>query len=159
MALTKPVTVTIPEDVLEAARARVEAGDADSLSAYVTGALRRRLEQDERLSETINWVHETFGKPTEEELSHDFLWRIRRGLPAPGYVGVFNRSHYEDVLVVRVHGLVPERTSVWFCPSDRIWQSIGPGVHVPGPLTTVPGWTANRTRCPPWRTPSSTSSC
>jgi|1186.fasta_scaffold980075_2 Arc/MetJ-type ribon-helix-helix transcriptional regulator len=69
MALTKPVTVTIPEDVLEAARARVEAGDADSLSAYVTGALRRRLEQDERLSETINWVHETFGKPTEEDMA------------------------------------------------------------------------------------------
>ena len=49
----------------------------------------------------------SFGKPTEEERRHDFLWRIRRALPAPGYVGVFNRSHYEDVLVVRVHGLVP----------------------------------------------------
>ncbi|MGN6521676.1 MAG: PPK2 family polyphosphate kinase [Actinomycetes bacterium] len=49
-----------------------------------------------------------FGKPTEEELQHDFLWRIRRGLPAPGQLGVFDRSHYEDVLVVRVHELVPE---------------------------------------------------
>jgi PPK2 family polyphosphate:nucleotide phosphotransferase len=47
-----------------------------------------------------------FGKPTEEERRHDFLWRIRRALPVPGYVGVFNRSHYEDVLVVRVHQLV-----------------------------------------------------
>src|SRR2546423_3073528 len=48
-----------------------------------------------------------FGKPTEEERRHDFLWRIRRALPAPGFVGVFNRSHYEDVLVVRVHQVVP----------------------------------------------------
>jgi PPK2 family polyphosphate:nucleotide phosphotransferase len=51
-----------------------------------------------------------FGPPTEEERSHHFLWRIRRALPAPGYVGVFNRSHYEDVLVPRVEALVPERT-------------------------------------------------
>jgi PPK2 family polyphosphate:nucleotide phosphotransferase len=47
-----------------------------------------------------------FGKPTEEERRHDFLWRIRQALPVSGYVGVFNRSHYEDVLVVRVHELV-----------------------------------------------------
>jgi PPK2 family polyphosphate:nucleotide phosphotransferase len=52
-----------------------------------------------------------FGKPTKEELAHDFLWRIRKALPAPGQIGVFNRSHYEDVLVVRVHDLVPRR--VW----------------------------------------------
>jgi PPK2 family polyphosphate:nucleotide phosphotransferase len=51
-----------------------------------------------------------FGKPTKEELAHDFLWRIRNALPAPGQIGVFNRSHYEDVLVVRVHDLVPKRT-------------------------------------------------
>jgi PPK2 family polyphosphate:nucleotide phosphotransferase len=49
----------------------------------------------------------SFGPPTPEERRHHFLWRIRRALPAAGYVGVFNRSHYEDVLVVRVHGLVP----------------------------------------------------
>jgi PPK2 family polyphosphate:nucleotide phosphotransferase len=48
-----------------------------------------------------------FGVPTEEELSHHFLWRIRRGLPGPGKIGVFDRSHYEDVLIVRVHNLVP----------------------------------------------------
>jgi PPK2 family polyphosphate:nucleotide phosphotransferase len=48
-----------------------------------------------------------FKKPTEEELAHDFLWRIRRRLPPPGVVGVFDRSHYEDVLIVRVHDLVP----------------------------------------------------
>lgn len=51
-----------------------------------------------------------FGKPTTEELAHDFLWRITRALPVAGQVGVFNRSHYEDVLVARVHKLVPRRT-------------------------------------------------
>ncbi len=50
----------------------------------------------------------SFKRPTEEELAHDFLWRIRRHLPAPGLIGVFNRSHYEDVLIVRVHDLVPK---------------------------------------------------
>jgi PPK2 family polyphosphate:nucleotide phosphotransferase len=50
----------------------------------------------------------SFKKPTPEELSHHFLWRIRRQVPAPGIIGVFDRSHYEDVLVVRVTGLVPE---------------------------------------------------
>jgi PPK2 family polyphosphate:nucleotide phosphotransferase len=49
----------------------------------------------------------SFKKPTEEELAHDFLWRIRRALPEPGYLGIFNRSQYEDVLVVRVHELAP----------------------------------------------------
>jgi PPK2 family polyphosphate:nucleotide phosphotransferase len=53
----------------------------------------------------------TFKQPTPEELAHHFLWRIRRRLPTPGMVGVFDRSHYEDVLVVRVHDLVPP--SVW----------------------------------------------
>lgn len=45
-----------------------------------------------------------FKKPTEEELRHDFLWRIRKELPEPGYIGVFDRSQYEDVLIHRVHG-------------------------------------------------------
>lgn len=53
----------------------------------------------------------SFGRPTEEELSHDYLWRVHQEAPADGYIKVFNRSHYEDVLVVRVRELVPER--VW----------------------------------------------
>ncbi|MET0523554.1 MAG: polyphosphate kinase 2 family protein, partial [Nocardioides sp.] len=44
----------------------------------------------------------SFKAPTEEELAHDFLWRIRKALPEPGYVGVLDRSHYEDVLIARV---------------------------------------------------------
>ncbi|MDM4721056.1 hypothetical protein QTQ03_16160 [Micromonospora sp. WMMA1363] len=60
----------------------------------------------------------SFGPPTPEELRHDFLWRIRCALPPPGYVGVFNRSHYEDVLVARVESLVPE--TVWRARYDEI---------------------------------------
>ncbi len=46
----------------------------------------------------------SFKAPTEEELAHDFLWRIEKGLPPAGYIGVFDRSHYEDVLIARVRG-------------------------------------------------------
>ncbi|CAN5457921.1 polyphosphate kinase 2 family protein [soil metagenome] len=46
-----------------------------------------------------------FKKPTKEELSHDFLWRVRNQLPTPGLLGVFDRSHYEDVLIARVRNL------------------------------------------------------
>lgn len=49
----------------------------------------------------------SFGKPTEEERAHHYLWRINRALPPAGHIGVFDRSHYEDVLVVRVHEMVP----------------------------------------------------
>lgn len=59
-----------------------------------------------------------FGKPTPEELAHDFLWRIRRALPPAGHIGVFDRSHYEDVLIVRVHNLVPPE--VWGARYDEI---------------------------------------
>jgi PPK2 family polyphosphate:nucleotide phosphotransferase len=59
-----------------------------------------------------------FKAPSEEEQAHDFLWRIRRALPAYGQIGIFDRSHYEDVLVVRVHGWVPE--DVWRSRYDAI---------------------------------------
>jgi PPK2 family polyphosphate:nucleotide phosphotransferase len=50
----------------------------------------------------------SFKVPSSEEIAHDYLWRIHKAVPARGMIGVFNRSHYEDVLVVRVHDLVPE---------------------------------------------------
>jgi PPK2 family polyphosphate:nucleotide phosphotransferase len=53
----------------------------------------------------------SFKVPTPLELSHDFLWRVHQRVPAKGMITIFNRSHYEDVLVVRVHELAPER--VW----------------------------------------------
>ncbi len=55
-------------------------------------------------------VH-SFKVPTTEELSHDFLWRIHRQAPAKGVIQVFNRSHYEDILVTRVHKLIDEETA------------------------------------------------
>ncbi len=55
-------------------------------------------------------VH-SFKQPTPEELLHDFLWRIHKAVPGKGTIGIFNRSQYEDVLVVRVHNIVPEE--VW----------------------------------------------
>ena len=59
----------------------------------------------------------SFKVPTDAELEQDFLWRIHNAVPAKGMIGVFNRSHYEDVLVVRVHDIVPKK--VW---SERYWQ-------------------------------------
>jgi PPK2 family polyphosphate:nucleotide phosphotransferase len=59
-----------------------------------------------------------FKAPTDEELAHHFLWRIERRLPGPGGIVVFDRSHYEDVLVVRVHGLVDG--TVWRARYDEI---------------------------------------
>ncbi len=53
----------------------------------------------------------SFGVPTPEERAHDFLWRVHRHAPRLGEFSIFNRSHYEDVLVVRVHGLAPK--SIW----------------------------------------------
>jgi len=60
----------------------------------------------------------SFNVPTEEELSHDFLWRVHAQTPAAGQIKIFNRSHYEDVLVVRVHQLVPKK--VWRPRYERI---------------------------------------
>ncbi len=51
----------------------------------------------------------SFKAPTEEERSHDFLWRVRKALPTAGQIGVFDRSHYEDVLIAKVRALVPKK--------------------------------------------------
>lgn len=61
-----------------------------------------------------------FRVPTPEEAAHDFLWRAHRAAPGRGEVAIFNRSHYEDVLVARVHELVPE--SVWRKRYERIHE-------------------------------------
>ena len=61
-----------------------------------------------------------FKQPTHEELAHDFLWRAHNHTPAKGEIMIFNRSHYEDVLVVRVHDIVPK--SVWSERYDRICE-------------------------------------
>ncbi len=60
----------------------------------------------------------SFKVPSKEELAHDFLWRVEQKIPPKGQIGVFNRSHYEDVLVVRVHGFVPK--DVWSARYEQI---------------------------------------
>ncbi len=60
----------------------------------------------------------SFKEPSPVELAHDFLWRVHKVVPATGDIGVFNRSHYEDVLVARVHNLVPKE--VWSARYDQI---------------------------------------
>jgi len=61
---------------------------------------------------------QAFKAPTPEERSHDFLWRVHKHVPRDGEIVIFNRSHYEDVLVVRVHDLVPKKT--WSKRYDKI---------------------------------------
>lgn len=85
----------------------MDCGGKDGTTKHVAGALN---------PSGVRVV--SFGKPTPEELRHHFLWRIKNALPGYGHVGVFNRSHYEDVLVVRVHGLVGRRT--WQGRYDQI---------------------------------------
>jgi PPK2 family polyphosphate:nucleotide phosphotransferase len=60
----------------------------------------------------------SFKVPSSEELAHDYLWRVHRRVPGNGEIGIFNRSHYEDVLIVRVHELVPKE--VWSRRYDQI---------------------------------------
>lgn len=75
----------------------------------------------EKVFEGINpqGAHVTgFKVPTPEELAHDFLWRIHQHTPSRGYIGIFNRSHYEQVLVVRVNELAPKK--VWKKHYDQI---------------------------------------
>jgi PPK2 family polyphosphate:nucleotide phosphotransferase len=60
----------------------------------------------------------SFKQPTELELRHDFLWRIHGQVPPKGMIGIFNRSHYEDILVPRVHGIFPKK--VWSARYDQI---------------------------------------
>lgn len=78
----------------------MDAGGKDGTVSHVIGAMN-----------PAGTAVTAFKQPTAEELKHDFLWRVQPHAPAKGMVAVFNRSHYEDVLVVRVHKLVPRR--IW----------------------------------------------
>jgi PPK2 family polyphosphate:nucleotide phosphotransferase len=93
----------------------------DGTTAYVAGQVNP---QGVRIT--------SFKVPTRAERRHDFLWRIDRAVPGPGLIGVFNRSQYEDVLIVRVHSLVPEPQ--WRSRYDRIndfeRQLADDGVHI-----------------------------
>src|ERR1700755_1738374 len=78
----------------------LDAGGKDGLIMHVVGSMNP---EGCRVA--------NFKEPTQEELAHDFLWRVEAQMPKRGEVTIFNRSHYEDVLVVRVHDLVPK--SIW----------------------------------------------
>jgi len=73
-----------------------------------------------------------FKEPTPQELAHDFIWRVEAQTPARGEIAIFNRSHYEDVLIVRVHNLVPK--SVWSRRYDQIndfeRRLVANGMHI-----------------------------
>ena len=80
--------------------------------------------KDGAINKVLSYLHAqtcrttSFKVPTEQELAHDFLWRVHPHLPGKGAISIFNRSHYEDVLAVRVHNLVPEK--VWKKRYDTI---------------------------------------
>jgi PPK2 family polyphosphate:nucleotide phosphotransferase len=80
------------------------------------------LKAIDRISEPLGLRVAQFGPPTKAELKKHFLWRVEQKLPPPGAIGVFDRSHYEDVLIVRVHNLVPP--AVWGGRYDEInaWE-------------------------------------
>jgi PPK2 family polyphosphate:nucleotide phosphotransferase len=85
----------------------MDAGGKDGTIRHVVGPLNPQGTR----------VH-CFKEPSAEEAAHDFLWRVHGQVPARGEIVIFNRSHYEDVLVVRVHDLVPEK--VWSRRYERI---------------------------------------
>ncbi len=78
----------------------MDAGGKDGTIKHVMGAFNPQ-----------GVVVTPFKAPTDEELAHDFLWRVHQHTPPKGMIGIFNRSHYEDVLIVRVKNLIPEK--VW----------------------------------------------
>jgi len=102
------------EDKLTDLQARLWAGGSRSLlivlqgidAAGKDGTIRHVMDAFNPQGCTVSG----FKRPTPQELAHDYLWRVHMRTPGKGEVAIFNRSHYEDVLVVRVHGLVPEAT-------------------------------------------------
>jgi len=131
-AIPTRATPVGPQSKKHAARAMADLGPRladlqERLYAQATAGDRRRVllilqgmdtaGKDGVINHVINQVDPggvhlaAFKQPTKEELAHDFLWRIEMQVPAEGIIGVFNRSQYEDVLVVRVHELVPK--AVW----------------------------------------------
>ncbi len=85
----------------------MDAGGKDGAIRHITGPLNPQS------SKVIS-----FKTPSEEELAHDFLWRVHYVAPRRGEIRIFNRSHYEDVLIARVHNLVPQ--AVWSKRYDQI---------------------------------------
>jgi len=66
----------------------------------------------------------SFKKPTDEEFAHDFLWRVHKLAPAKGQIVIFNRSHYEDILIQRVHGWIDEETVDMRIAAINAWETL-----------------------------------
>jgi PPK2 family polyphosphate:nucleotide phosphotransferase len=64
----------------------------------------------------------SFKEPSKQELDHDYLWRIHKAMPERGRIGIFNRSHYEEVLIVRVHNLISKQNIPQRLISKNIWK-------------------------------------
>ncbi len=64
----------------------------------------------------------SFKEPSKQELDHDYLWRIHKAMPERGRIGIFNRSHYEEVLIVRVHNLISKQNIPYKLISKNIWK-------------------------------------
>ena len=85
-----------------------------------------------------------FKKPTKEELAHDFLWRIEKRVPEPGFIGVFDRSHYEDVLIGKVRSNMTWNASIYL--GHRARSSTSPGLYFQC-LSGRSSRSASRSRC------------
>ena len=83
----------------------------------------------------------SFKAPSSEELGHDFLWRVHQKAPSKGQIGIFNRSHYEDVLITRVHGWVSDKVGLNTRP-----RPMPPWRRVLEESSCVNGW-KSRARC------------
>ena len=123
------------ETVEKLAKLQAQALRARSLqrAADLPGARRRRQGRhdprgDERRQPAGCQVF-AFKAPNAEELDHDFLWRVQRNLPERGRIGVWNRSHYEEVLVVRVHPELPRRPAA-AAPPDGPRRPVGGALRV-----------------------------
>jgi len=66
---------------------------------------------------------QSFKQPSAEELDHDYMWRVNKHLPERGRIGIFNRSYYEEVLVVKVHDLIKSQQLPDECINDKIWET------------------------------------
>ena len=103
----------------------------------------------------------SFKHPSAEELQHDFLWRTTRDLPERGRIGIFNRSYYEEVLIVRVHPELLRNEGLPDLPSEdkKIWQSRYRSILDWNVIctTTEPGWSSSS--CMSRRRSSGSASC
>src|ERR1700694_995116 len=113
-------------DLLTAYQDRLYAEDCDAVLLVLQGI--DAAGKDSTIKHVMRGVNpqgvdvRSFKQPSVEELHHDFLWRYQRALPARGRIGIFNRSHYEEVLVVRVHPELLAAEGLSKGPPSQVWK-------------------------------------